>query len=308
MAEVLSRVNTASRLFGWLVLAGSAFVAADLAAAGLERSMQPPPRPFEQAAVAPAAAPREGQVADGLRVVLRQPAPVGMPATAAPGGPPGEEGPEGGPDGAAPPPQLSSLSLKGTLVAGGTRAAILEVAGKTRVVAVGEEISGFKLTRVESTWVGLRQGDQAVQLVLETVKEGPGSAPAAAPMADAALVPQPPAPLPAPAGDDPGAPLSMEDIRAQLDNASRMAQQVRVVPKSKDGQTYGVQLEFRQPDNLMARLGLQHGDVLLAVNGNPIRGAEDLYKAYMTMRNADALELQVERGGQTLPVQYQLAR
>ena len=306
MAEVLSRVNTASRLFGWLVLAGSAFLAADLAAAGLERSMQPPPRPFEQAAAAPAAAPREGQVADGLRVVLRQPAPVAAPALAAPGGPAGEEGPEG----AAPPAQLSSLSLKGTLVAGGTRAAILEVAGKTRVVGVGEEVAGFKLTRVESTWVGLRQGDQAVQLVLETVKEGQGSAPAAAPMADAALVPQPPAPLPA-AGDgdgEPGAPLSMEDIRAQLDNASRMAQQVRVVPKSKDGQTYGVQLEFRQPDNLMARLGLQHGDVLLAVNGNPIRGAEDLYKAYMTMRNADALEFQVERGGQTLPVQYQLAR
>ena len=105
-----------------------------------------------------------------------------------------------------------------------------------------------------------------------------------------------------------GAVVDRDEIRAQLDNPSRMAQEVRVVPKARDGQTYGVMLEFRKADNLMARLGLQHSDVLLAVNGSAIRGAEDLYRAYMTLRNAEALEFQVERGQEQTTVRYELAR
>lgn len=308
MAEVMSRVNTPSRLFGGLVLVGTAFLAADLASAGLERSLLAAPRPFETPAVAPVAAPVQARSAEGLQVVLRQPAPE-VPTTG-----PGATtvGPDGEPvEQPAATVVAPNMTLTGTLVAGGASAAILEVGGKTIVAGLGEEVSGFRIARVESTWVGLKRGDQTVELVLETMKGAQGPNASAPPrMADAAMVPQPPAPLPAPASAsvDSGEALSLDDIRAQLDNASKMAQQVRVVPKERDGQTYGVQLEFRQPDNLMARLGLQHGDVLLAVNGNPIKGAEDLYKAYMTMRNADALEFQVERGGQVTPIQYQLAR
>lgn len=310
MPQVMSRVNTPARLFGWLVLFATAFLAADLVSAGIERSMQAEPVPFQAAAAAPAAAPRDAQVVDGLQVVLRQPAPeTAVPTTTA------GAGPQTGPGSAAPalgPP--TGMALRGTLLAGAASVAFVDVGGQTRAVGIGDDLGGFRVNRIESTWVGLQRGEQAFELMLDSMKPPGGSPASAAPpvaMGDAATVPAPPAPLPAPVDEeaaDPGGQLSLEDIRAQLDNASKMAQQVRVVPKAKDGQTYGVQLEFRQPDNLMARLGLQHGDVLTGINGQPIRGAEDLYKAYMTMRNAEALQFQVERNGQTVPIQYQLAK
>lgn len=311
MPQVMSRVNTPARLFGWLVLFATAFLAADLVSAGIERSMQSAPVPFQAAAAAPAAAPRDVQVVDGLQVVLRQPAPETSGPTTSAGA-----GPQTGPGSAAPalgPP--TGMALRGTLLAGAASVAFVDVNGQTQAVGIGDELGGFRINRIESTWISLQRGEQAFELVLDSMKPpgGSGAPASSAPpvaMGDAATVPAPPAPLPAPAdGEAPdGGQLSLEDIRAQLDNASKMAQQVRVVPKAKDGQTYGVQLEFRQPDNLMARLGLQHGDVLTGINGQPIRGAEDLYKAYMTMRNAEALQFQVERNGQTVPIQYQLAK
>ncbi len=300
MAEVMSRASSYSRLFGWVFLVGSAFLAADLVCAGLERHLQASPRPFK-AVSAPQAAPLRAPSAAGLQVVLRQP--VSQTATA--GGPASS--------GTTPSPGAASansvaptgLSLKGTVLAGEASVALLEASGQALAVGLNQEVSGYRVTRIEPTWIGLRQGDKAFQLELDSVKEeGPTSAPAA-PAGSQAVISSAAPVVP---GATAEGPLSLDDIRSQLDNASKMAQQVRVVPKARDGQTYGVLLEFRQPDNLMAKLGLQHGDVLLAVNGSPIRGAEDLYKAYMTLRNAEALEFQVERGQQVTPVRYELAR
>lgn len=309
MPQVISRVNTPARLFGWLVLVVTAFLAADLVSAGVERSLQTAPVPFQASTAASSAAPRDAQVVDGLQVVLRQPAPETAGTAGTPGAPGAAPGAAAAPQG---PP--SGMALRGTMVAGAASVAFLDSGGQTQALGVGDEIGGFRVSRIESTWIGLQRGDQGYELMLDTMKPpgqsaGASSAPPA--MGSAAAVPAPPTPLPAPDGGaapPEGGQLSLEDIRAQLDNASKMAQQVRVVPKEKDGQTYGVQLEFRQPDNLMARLGMQHGDVLTGINGQPIRGAEDLYKAYMTMRNAEALQFEVERGGATVPIQYQLAK
>jgi len=198
------------------------------------------------------------------------------------------------------------MSLQGTLVAGDASVAFLEASGKAVAVSLDQEVSNYRVTHIDSTWIALSQGGKVFRLEMDTVKEErPTQPPAAAvPQPSQTIVSEASPVVPAP---DQGR-LSLDDIRSQLDNASNMAQQVRVIPKARDGQTYGVLLEFRRPDNLMAKLGLQHGDVLLAVNNSPIRGAEDLYKAYMTLRNAEALEFQVERGDQVTPVRYELTR
>ena len=204
---------------------------------------------------------------------------------------------------------LQGVSLKGTLVAGETSVALLEAAGATMAVGIGQEVSGYRVTRIEPTWVGLTRGSQDFMLELESMKPQE-SASGASPLrrGDPTAQPLVSGGGAAPEGQVASGRLSLDEIRAQLDNPSRMAQEVRVVPKARDGQTYGVMLEFRKADNLMARLGLQHSDVLLAVNGSAIRGAEDLYRAYMTLRNAEALEFQVERGQQQTTVRYELAR
>ncbi len=305
MASLAPRTRPLSGLFGWLVLIATAFLAADLVSAALERSLQAPPRPFETVQAAPRAAPAPPRSLSGVHAVLRQ------PQEQVPGGSSPSSGGRPVLEGTAPTAAggLQGVGLTGTLVAGEASVAFLEVAGATLAVGIGQEISGFRVTRIEPTWVGLARGEQVLRLDLETMKpqeSNPGaSASRPADPTAQGLVP----------GGGAGAEvhiasgrLSLDEIRTQLDNPSRMAQEVRVVPKARDGQTYGVMLEFRKADNLMARLGLQHADVLLAVNGSAIRGAEDLYRAYMTLRNAEALEFQVERGQEQTTVRYELAR
>ncbi len=296
----MAEVSSHSRLFGWIFLVGSAVLAADLVCAGMERHLQVSPRPFEAAPAQRAETPRAPSEA-GLKVVLRQPeAALATPGSSA--SPRASSSP--GASAFAGPP--SGLSLQGTLVAGEASVAFLEASGKATAVGLDQEVAGYRVTHIGSTWVALSQGDKVFQLEMDTVKEGrPAATPAPAAVPAAQTISSAASPVvPAPTESR----LSLEDIRSQLDNASSMAQQVRVIPKARDGQTYGVLLEFRQPDNLMAKLGLQHGDVLLAVNDSPIRGAEDLYKAYMTLRNAEALEFQVERGDKVTPVRYELTR
>jgi type II secretion system protein C len=304
MAELARRTHPFAGLVGWLALVGSAFLSADLLSASLERHLQAPPRPLESIQ-ATSRTPSPPRSLTGVHAVLRQPQGQSPASSSSLSG----RSPAAGEATLPVTGGLQGVSLKGTLVAGETRLAFLEAAGSTVAVGIGQEIGGARVTRVESTWVGLRRGSQDFLLELESMKP-PQSSPGAS-----TLRPGDPTAQPLVSGAGTGAEgpvatgrLSLDEIRAQLDNPSRMAQEVRVVPKARDGQTYGVMLEFRKADNLMARLGLQHSDVLLAVNGSAIRGAEDLYRAYMTLRNAEALEFQVERGQEQTTVRYELAR
>lgn len=304
MAELERRTPPFAGLVRWSVLVASAFLAADLVSASLERHLQAPPRPLDSIQAAPRTPPPPRSLS-GVHVLLRQPQEQKQASSSSFS----EGSPAAGGTVRPSPGGLQGVTLKGTLVAGENRLAFLETSGSTMVVGIGQEIGGARVTRIESTWVGLRREGQDFSLELESMQPTQSSPGTSTP------APGDPTAQPLVSGGGSGteAPvatgrLSLDEIRSQLDNPSKMAQEVRVVPKARDGQTYGVMLEFRKADNLMARLGLQHNDVLLAVNGSAIRGAEDLYRAYMTLRNAEALEIQVERDQKQTTVRYELAR
>jgi type II secretory pathway component PulC len=65
-----------------------------------------------------------------------------------------------------------------------------------------------------------------------------------------------------------------------------------------------VRLEFRNPANALARLGLKNGEVVLSLNGEPIRTPEELYNSYLILRNTPSVDFEVLRGGRPTSVRY----
>ena len=98
----------------------------------------------------------------------------------------------------------------------------------------------------------------------------------------------------------------MADVRQALDNSAEMAKQLRVVPQEKDGQPYGTRVDFRDANNLLARMGVKDRDIMLSINGIPTRSAEEMYRGYMTLRNANSFEFVVERDGKEETIRYEL--
>ncbi|MBQ7568276.1 hypothetical protein IJT17_05665 [bacterium] len=297
----------------WGTLIFSAIFAADLSASALERSLMVVPEAVEIAASDTSEAKRKGTM--HLSNLLREDE-TAPDDTAQDGDSP--DGSTGGADGeaAASAAAVSSAQglegavLRGTMVTGGYRAAMLEVGGETKLVPENTEVGDYYLQQVGPTWAYFAETDDSergVRLVLDTMVEPEGEENAEA-SSDKGKKKDGD-------GDDKKKDepvvvkerLSLDDIRAALNDTSKISSQVRVVPQAKDGQPYGTRLVFRNNDNIMSQLGLQNGDILLSINGNPARSVEDMYQGYMTLRNAESLEFLVDRDGNETTVRYELA-
>jgi general secretion pathway protein C len=69
----------------------------------------------------------------------------------------------------------------------------------------------------------------------------------------------------------------------------------------------GLGFAFRRvrSDNVIHKLGIRNGDIVQKINGEQFR-AEHVRAALMPLRTADKFTLAVERGGQTLNINYNI--
>ena len=302
------------KAFGWGVLVVSAVFAADLSASALERTLMKPPAEMEVAEVASTATTASREISD-CSSLLR-----------APDIDPEEEVQQSQEEKSSDDDSqgtvakrrakvtLDGVTLLGTMMGNGAQAAIVSDGTDTFVVSVGDTFKDLILVSVANSWAYFAPDDgrRGVRLMLDTVsgfglEEEPEEEPEE--VKDASKDGDKD-------GDKDGAKdkpivkerLSLDDIRAILNDTTKIASQVRVVPQSKDDQPYGTKLVFRTPDNVMAQMGLQNDDILLSVNGSPCRSVEDMYQGYMTIRNAESLEFVIDRNGEQKTIRYDLAK
>lgn len=210
---------------------------------------------------------------------------------------------------------ISKAVLQGTLISPSSRAAILELApGVVEIVAEGEDIGKYTLTEVGSAWARFENDEEELLFVADSLSLSEGrddksSGPIVKkrPKAeDEEAAEQDKEDNKEDSGDDGQPRVSMADVRQALDNSAEMAKQLRVVPQEKDGQPYGTRVDFRDSNNLLARMGVKDRDIMLSINGIPTRSAEEMYRGYMTLRNANSFEFVVERDGKEETIRYEL--
>lgn len=111
------------------------------------------------------------------------------------------------------------------------------------------------------------------------------------------------APLAPPAGT-PRFKVQRSLVESVLQDPATGLGAIRVVPYSKDGRMVGTKLYGIRKDSPLHTLGLQNGDVLLAINGLEIATPDAALEAYGRLRSATNLSVSLERRGQPMTVDY----
>jgi general secretion pathway protein C len=67
-----------------------------------------------------------------------------------------------------------------------------------------------------------------------------------------------------------------EDVQAVMQNPAELLSQARILPKYEEGQMVGLQISQIKPGSLYEQLGMQDGDRIETINGNPINSPDQV--------------------------------
>ena len=223
-------------------------------------------------------------------------------------------------------PERPAIRLYGVVQQRDGGVALLRFAeGRPLALEVGETHRGFTVVRVSGDGVELEAPDgQTLEVGLPdmAVPAETGEPP---PIPGAPVETRPPAEIPA--GSGAGAPdrplveaqtsprprekgertFSRDDVRLRLQSElPRILSSAVVAPRVLGNEVVGLELVAFPTDTVLGETGLVPGDVLLAVNGREVRGAESLAVLVQRFQSASQVELTVDRNGEVFPIRYRI--
>jgi hypothetical protein len=169
--------------------------------------------------------------------------------------------------------------------------------------ALGERIPGVgTITRVGAASIDIADGDgHTATLSLRTAagrEEGgaatPAPAPAAGPFAGRVTK-----------IDDHTYDVERALVRELVTGATKPGH-ARIVPVVKDGEVKGVRLLAVTTSSAPAAIGLHNGDLLDAIDGQPIKTAQQMLDLYASLDKLSTVTLQGTRAGKPLAVTLRL--
>jgi general secretion pathway protein C len=89
-----------------------------------------------------------------------------------------------------------------------------------------------------------------------------------------------------------------------LANPMAVSKMARVVPSMKNGKPDGFKLYAIRPTSVYAKIGLQNGDTLNAINGMTLESADKALEVYTKLKDANQLEVELTRRGKTQTMKY----
>jgi general secretion pathway protein C len=100
--------------------------------------------------------------------------------------------------------------------------------------------------------------------------------------------------------------IDRQKVNGALKNINQLMSQVKVRPHFKDGKPNGLMLSHIQQNSIFMDMGLQSGDIIKGVNGNAIESVDDALKFYESLKSSPSVQLQIERQGEQMSVDYQI--
>lgn len=231
-----------------------------------------------------------------------------------------------GPDHPAVVETADAIRLHGVVTQRDAGLALLQFGeGRPLALRVGESHGGFTVLRLFPDSVRLKGPDgETVSIDLPDslapprnaevapVRETPGELP---PPVATPPNPEPVAPgpalvderTPAASRDTQERTFSRDDVRLRLQSElPRILSSAVVAPRVLGTEVVGLELVAFPADTVLGDTGLVAGDVLLAVNGREVRGAESLAVLVQRFQTASRIEITVDRGGEVFLLRYRI--
>jgi general secretion pathway protein C len=95
-------------------------------------------------------------------------------------------------------------------------------------------------------------------------------------------------------------------VDSLLGNMSMLSRSARIVPEIRDGRAAGFRLFSVRPDGPFAKIGLQNGDVISAINGLEMTSPDKALEVYTKLKSASHLSVGLERNGQKITKEYNI--
>jgi general secretion pathway protein C len=95
-------------------------------------------------------------------------------------------------------------------------------------------------------------------------------------------------------------------VDSLLGNMSLLSRSARIVPEIRDGRAAGFRLFSVRPDGPFAKIGLQNGDVISAINGLEMTSPDKALEVYTKLKSASHLSVGLERNGQKINKEYNI--
>jgi len=171
--------------------------------------------------------------------------------------------------------------------------AVIEEEGtrKQGLFRTGDTVAGAAVKKIMRTRVILRVGDKDEILAMEEKKK------------DGAPV-QRTAQQTVASGPPRKITVDKDVIDEALEDVSKIMTQVRVRPYFSGGKPDGFMVSRIAPDSLFQQMGLQNGDVIQGVNGEPLGSPKDVLEMYGKLESGSEITLNIKRRGRPETLQY----
>ncbi|MGC2275795.1 MAG: type II secretion system protein GspC [Candidatus Binatus sp.] len=100
--------------------------------------------------------------------------------------------------------------------------------------------------------------------------------------------------------------VSRSEVQQTMENPGQFFSQMRAMPHFVNGKTDGFSISQVQPDSVFAQLGLQNGDLLTSIDGQPVTNPMQAMGLIQAIKTASAIDLTVNRGGTPTSVHLDL--
>jgi type II secretion system protein C len=99
---------------------------------------------------------------------------------------------------------------------------------------------------------------------------------------------------------------SRAEVAQTMQNPSAFFSQMRALPHFVNGKTDGFSISQVAPGSVFEQLGLQNGDLLTEIDGQPVTNPMQAMGLMQSIKTASAIDLTINRGGQPTSVHLDL--
>jgi type II secretion system protein C len=100
--------------------------------------------------------------------------------------------------------------------------------------------------------------------------------------------------------------VSRSEVQQTMENPAQFFSQMRALPHFVNGKTDGFSISQVQPGSVFQQIGLQDGDLLTSIQGQPVTNPMQAMGLIQAVKTASAIDLIVNRGGAPTSVHLDL--
>lgn len=101
-------------------------------------------------------------------------------------------------------------------------------------------------------------------------------------------------------------PLRRSQVENATQNINQLLREVQVRPHFENGQPNGLMLSRIKPNSIFRKMGLMNGDILTAVNGQPVVSVDNALNFYESLKSSDDVKVEIKRRGRVRTIEYRL--